>query len=286
MSGFDPVSYAAGRKAGEKGGGREPVLETLYATDNGLYTPDEGVDGFSEVNVDVPAPGLTSLYVTQNGEYTSMTEGVPGFDIVDVAVPASGVLSPLNNPATADDILSGKEAYDDQGNVIQGTLDVPPLLNQAGPGDIRAGKSCYDSALPLTVINGTLADAHQRVPVFWDDANSVFLLTSAVLDRAMATLAADGALVGYLRRTGSGAPSLPIPVELVPSGEVEGMVVLTGGVTTGSNDDKYVTQARIDPATGAIDAEKTYYIRAITTLTRHLADWLAEGDYLSLFLLA
>lgn len=36
-----------------QGGGSAPVLETLNVGENGTYTPEEGVDGFDEVNVDV-----------------------------------------------------------------------------------------------------------------------------------------------------------------------------------------------------------------------------------------
>lgn len=38
------------------GGGEIPVLETLNATQNGQYFPGEGVTGWNEVNIDVPAP--------------------------------------------------------------------------------------------------------------------------------------------------------------------------------------------------------------------------------------
>lgn len=39
-----------------QGGGSAPVLETLEVSANGTYTPEEGVDGFDEVNVHVAPP--------------------------------------------------------------------------------------------------------------------------------------------------------------------------------------------------------------------------------------
>lgn len=73
-----------------------PVLGTLNATQNGTYTPPTGQDGFSEVVVDVPDPPppvLVSLNVTENGDYLPGTDE-DGFSEVHVAVPAP----PKDNP--------------------------------------------------------------------------------------------------------------------------------------------------------------------------------------------
>ena len=62
-----------------------PVLENLSVAENGVYTPSTGVDGFNQVTVNVSAvtPVLESLSVTQNGVYTPPT-GVDGFNQVTV----------------------------------------------------------------------------------------------------------------------------------------------------------------------------------------------------------
>ena len=65
--------------------GGAPTLNTLNVTENGTYTPSTGVDGYNEVNVNVPVPTLTSLSVSENGTYTP-TSG-SAYNEVNVNVP-------------------------------------------------------------------------------------------------------------------------------------------------------------------------------------------------------
>lgn len=63
-----------------------PVLVQLFVTENGQYNPSEyDADGFSEVNVLVPDPQLTSLRVNENGTFFPPI-GYAGFNEVIVAV--------------------------------------------------------------------------------------------------------------------------------------------------------------------------------------------------------
>lgn len=64
-----------------------PVLEELEVTENGNYTPSEGVDGFGSVKVNVPdIPAVVQpLEVTENGTYTA-PDGVDGYSPVTVNV--------------------------------------------------------------------------------------------------------------------------------------------------------------------------------------------------------
>lgn len=80
-----------------KGGGKEPVLETLNVKDNGTYRPKTGVDGFDIVEVNVPKEhhNVTSKSITENGVYNS--DGDEVWNSVDVSVPERvPVLDSLN----------------------------------------------------------------------------------------------------------------------------------------------------------------------------------------------
>ena len=69
----------------------EPRLETLYITENGTYIPNEDIDGYNEVIVDVETGGgvdigdTTTLNVTENGVYTSQYTKLEDLDLPDTA---------------------------------------------------------------------------------------------------------------------------------------------------------------------------------------------------------
>ena len=87
------------------------ITETLSVSANGTYTPSEGVNGYSQVNVNVPATQFITetLSVSANGTYTP-GEGIDGYSQVVVDVPASGW---------------------DQKDLTEGTIDIINLNNSA-----------------------------------------------------------------------------------------------------------------------------------------------------------
>ncbi|MBR3082946.1 MAG: hypothetical protein IKH03_00010 [Oscillospiraceae bacterium] len=218
-------------------------------------------------------PTLETLRVTENGS-VSAPAGV-AWNQVEAAV------QPPLQAKTVSPTTQSQTVEADAGNyglsgVTINAIALPALADDAGPGDIRYGKALYDRF--GSTVTGTLENIHQPVPVYWDADNKKFSVSAAIAALINATIALDGAATGYLVNE---TTSIPVPVVLHPS-TTAGKWTLTGGVTTGQNDDKYAIQARIDPETGLIEAEATYYIRAVTTLSRKIEDWGPE--YISFYL--
>lgn len=79
-----------------------PVLDALTVTENGVYIPEQGIDGFSSVEVEVEAnPVIQPLTVSSNGVYTP-PEGVDGYSPVTVNVSSSESEYELVNPVYSD----------------------------------------------------------------------------------------------------------------------------------------------------------------------------------------
>lgn len=64
-----------------------PVIKELSVTENGVYIPPSGVDGYAPVNINVPsrAPVIVPLEITKNGTYV-VPEGVDGYSPIVVNV--------------------------------------------------------------------------------------------------------------------------------------------------------------------------------------------------------
>jgi len=76
-------SYTIDEMIEKINGMKSSVLTSLDVTTNGTYTPESGVDGFSQVTVDVN-PDLRPLSISENGTYEP--DGFDGYDSVTVDV--------------------------------------------------------------------------------------------------------------------------------------------------------------------------------------------------------
>lgn len=70
--------------------GDEPIIVPLEITENGTYTAQEGIDGYSPVmvNVEGDEPVIVPLEITENGTYTAQ-EGIDGYSPITVNVEGS-----------------------------------------------------------------------------------------------------------------------------------------------------------------------------------------------------
>lgn len=147
-------------------------LESLTVTANGQYAPADGVDGFSDVTVQVPEriPVTESLSVTQNGLYEPDT-GIDGYDRVVVDVPptipdiepltvtANGVYTAEGdgfNPVTVN-----VEAPKDP-NVIEGEF----IGTETGTLTINTG--CEGNGFPKAIVIQPVSGVMQSNDGFFD----------------------------------------------------------------------------------------------------------------------
>lgn len=106
------------------------TLGTKTITENGIYSAtDDGLDGFTQVAVDVPVINeilstLGQKTITENGSYSAKNDGLDGYDEVVVNIPESGGTDVSGVTATPDDVLEGAVFVNSQGEEKTGTIPV------------------------------------------------------------------------------------------------------------------------------------------------------------------
>lgn len=114
--------------------GTTPKIVPFTATENGTYTAEHGIDGYSPVIVNVPSEVLVPLTVTENGDYLP-GENEDGFSDVHVAVPQpSGSLSITQNGTY--DVTMKEEVVV---NVVTEWDDITSQARFSSPFSLQAG---------------------------------------------------------------------------------------------------------------------------------------------------
>ena len=128
--------------------------EPLSTTENGQFTPSDGMVGFSEVTVDVE-PNLTSLSVTENGLYLPDV-GVDGFDRVNVNVP-----QPSGSTTITQNGTYNVEQYASAVVSVPSELDINNIADGSEPSGaividiaVRVIDYAFYGCLGLTAVTG------------------------------------------------------------------------------------------------------------------------------------
>ena len=103
----------------------DPVLESLSVMENGVYEPAEGVDGYSDVTVNVPPiiPDIEPLTVTEDGIYTSSGDG---YNPVTVSTGVASLRQEIASAETASGcspLVDGLTALKTYANDVTGQED-------------------------------------------------------------------------------------------------------------------------------------------------------------------
>lgn len=106
------------------GEGVAATLGTKTITENGSYSASEdGLDGYSEIEVDIPSVAtLGTKVITENGSYSATSEGFDGYSEVEVNIVGAGGTDVSGVTATPDDVLEGAVFVNSQGEEKTGTI--------------------------------------------------------------------------------------------------------------------------------------------------------------------
>ena len=129
-------------------------LQPLVATDNGEYHPEEGVDGYSQVTVDVPPtiPDISPLTVTEDGVYTSSGDG---YNPVTVNTGVGALRQEIASAETASGcspLTEGLTALTTYANEVTGAEDetlsdaVETLASEYGKAEFNPFAQMYTGA--------------------------------------------------------------------------------------------------------------------------------------------
>lgn len=109
----------------------EATLQEKTATANGTVTPDIGYDGLSKVIVAVPEKTLKTKSITANGTYKASSDGVDGFSQVTVNVP-NGEANLQERTITVNGTYMPATGYDGFSKVVVNVANGGPHIEYAG----------------------------------------------------------------------------------------------------------------------------------------------------------
>lgn len=123
------------------------TLDSLTVTANGQYEPAEGVDGFSEVSVNVPStiPDIEPLMVTEDGTYTASGDGYNPVKVNTGVAALASEISAAKAASGCDPLTTGITALTTYANEVTGGADI--TLSDA-VGTLIAG---YGGGLPMGI---------------------------------------------------------------------------------------------------------------------------------------
>lgn len=126
-------------------------LQNIKITENGIYYPETGYDGFYEVEADIPT-NLQDITITENGTYYP-AEGYDGIYKVDVNIPTNTGTHYILNPAWS--------------RQVSGSLGSGRLYQLASYIAYVVGSSSYNYAVANFTVDGVSTPCIKRSPAYY-----------------------------------------------------------------------------------------------------------------------